>query len=210
MTPFTPVTGMAAPLLRNDIDTDVIIRVERMAGTPRDGMGAYAFEAWRRRPDGAEDPAFVLNQPAYRGTPILLAGTNFGCGSSREAAVWALMGAGLRCVIAESFGDIFAGNCFQNGLLPVVLPGDLIRALAGRAITVDLDAQTIVTPSGTIPFLIEPMRRASLLAGLDDIGLTQQHAAAIDAYQAADRQARPWIWLPGTVVELRGIEPLTS
>ena len=195
MTPFTQVTGIAAPLLRVDIDTDLIIRVERMTGTPRDGMGAYAFEAWRYRADGSEDPNFILNQPAFRGTPILLTGANFGCGSSREAAVWALMGAGLRCVIAPSFGDIFAGNCFQNGFLPIVLPAEMISSLSGLRITVDLESQVIHTPGSAIPFSIEPMRRASLLAGLDDISLTQQHLAAIDAYQAADRQARPWVWL---------------
>ncbi len=194
MTPFTHVTGIAAPLLRDNIDTDVIIRVERLAGTTRDSMGAFAFEAWRYRQDGTEDPDFVLNQPLYRGAPILLAGANFGCGSSREGAVWALMGLGIRCVVAESFGDIFAGNCFQNGLLPIALPG--VRDLASNGVlTVDLATQTITTGTRSVPFAIEPMRRASLLAGLDDIGLTQTQAGAIAAYQAADRVARPWLWL---------------
>jgi len=197
MTPFTQLTGVAAPLMRDNIDTDVIIRVERLAGTTRESMGAFAFEAWRIRPDGTEDPAFVLNRPSYRGAPILITGANFGCGSSREGAVWALMGLGVRCVIAESFGEIFAGNCFQNGLLPIVLPGVVVRDLADAGVlTIDLAAQEVIAGTKRIPFAIEPMRRASLLEGLDDIGLTQRHAAAIAAYQAADRVARPWVWLP--------------
>ena len=197
MTPFTQLTGVAAPLMRDNIDTDIIIRVERLAGTTRESMGAFAFETWRIRPDGTEDPAFVLNRPPYRGAPILITGANFGCGSSREGAVWALMGLGVRCVIAESFGEIFAGNCFQNGLLPIALPGGVVRSLADAGVlTIDLAAQHILAGGDRILFTIEPMRRASLLEGLDDIGLTQQHGAAIAAFQAADRVARPWVWLP--------------
>src|SRR5919205_1213678 len=127
MQPFTKVGGPAAPLLRANVDTDLIIRIERLVGTRREELGPFAFEALRRRADGSEDPDFVLNRPEYRGAPILLAGPNFGCGSSREGAVWALMGAGIRCVIAPSFGDIFFSNCFQNGLLPVVLPEETVR-----------------------------------------------------------------------------------
>lgn len=198
MQAFTTLTGTAAPLLRDNIDTDIIIRVERLAGTSRESMGAVAFEAWRFLPDGSENPEFVLNQPRYRDAPILLAGTNFGCGSSREGAVWAMMGMGLRCVIAESFGDIFFNNCFQNGLLPVRLDPAAIRRLAAAAgpITVDLAAQAVSAGNDRVEFEIEPMRRTALLEGLDEIGLTLQHAAAIARYQAANRVARPWVWLP--------------
>ena len=198
MTPFTTLTGVAAPLLRDDIDTDVILRIERLTGTTRESMGAVAFETWRIRPDGSENPDFVLNQPRFRNAPILLAGANFGCGSSREGAVWAIMGLGVRCVLAESFGDIFYNNCFQNGLLPACLPRPALDGLAGQVVTVDLDSQTVTGPGGAVPFAIEPMRKAALLGGLDEIGLTLQHADAIAAYQAADRMARPWVWeLPG-------------
>ncbi len=199
MQAFTTLTGIAAPLLRDNIDTDIIIRIERLAGTSRESMGAVAFEAWRFRPDGSEDPEFVLNQTRYRGAPILLAGTNFGCGSSREGAVWAMMGLGLRCVIAESFGDIFFNNCFQNGMLPVRLPGDVVRqfAAAGGPITVDLVAQEVVGADGArARFEIEAMRRTALLEGLDEIGLTLKHQAAIARFQTADRAERPWVWLP--------------
>ena len=198
MTPFTTLTGVAAPLLRDNIDTELILRIERLTGTTRESMGAVAFETWRIRPDGSENPDFVLNQPRFRNAPILLAGANFGCGSSREGAVWAIMGLGVRCVLAESFGDIFYNNCFQNGLLPACLPRPALDGLAGQVVTVDLDSQTVTGPGGAVPFAIEPMRKAALLGGLDEIGLTLQHADAIAAYQAADRMARPWVWeLPG-------------
>lgn len=200
---FTTLTGIAAPLLRDNIDTDIIIRVERLTGTTRESMGAVAFEAWRFLPDGRENPEFVLNQAAYRGAPILLAGANFGCGSSREGAVWAMMGMGLRCVIAESFGDIFFGNCFQNGLLPIRLPGDTVRRLADHStggnarLTIDLERQLVVTADGEqIGFAVEPMRRTALLEGLDDIGLTLKHSEAILGYQVADRVSQPWVWSP--------------
>ena len=199
MQAFTTLTGQAAPLLRDNIDTDVIIRVERLAGTSRESMGAVAFEVWRFRPDGSENPDFVLNQPRYRGAPILLAGANFGCGSSREGAVWAMMGMGLRCVIADSFGDIFFNNCFQNGMLPVRLPAETVGRLAQAEgeITVDLAAQAVVSADGEhAPFIIEPMRRTAMLEGLDEIGLTLKHQAAITHYQDADRVERPWVWLP--------------
>ena len=199
MQAFTTVTGVAAPLVRDNIDTDVIVRVERLGATPRGEMGPFAFESLRYRPDGSEDPEFVLNQPAFRGAPILLAGANFGCGSSREGAVWALMGAGIRCVIAPSFGDIFFNNCFQNGLLPVRLPAADIARLAeggGNArVTVDLDRQRVVFPDGSVTgFEIEAMRRTAMLEGLDEIGLTLRHAEAIAAFQQTDRAERPWVW----------------
>ena len=197
MQAFTTLTGVAAPLLRDNIDTDIIIRVERLAGTSRESMGAVAFEAWRFRPDGTENPEFVLNQPRYRGAPILLAGTNFGCGSSREGAVWAMMGMGLRCVIAESFGDIFFNNCFQNGLLPIVLDHAVIGQISASTgpVTVDLVQQAVAYGNARVNFTVEPLRRQALLQGLDDISQTLQHDQAIAEYQAADRLNRPWIWL---------------
>lgn len=201
MQAFTTLTGTAAPLMRDNIDTDVIIRIERLTGTTKASMGAVAFEAWRFRPDGSENPDFVLNRPEFRGAPILVTGANFGCGSSREGAVWALMGMGLRCVIADSFGDIFFNNCFQNGLLPICLTTDAVRRLADQCtggsaqVTVDLERQAVVFPDGgRMMFAIEPMRRTAMLEGLDEIGLTLKHAGAIAGYQAADRAARPWVW----------------
>ncbi|MCU0987062.1 MAG: 3-isopropylmalate dehydratase small subunit [Acetobacteraceae bacterium] len=203
MEPFVTVTGPAAPLLRANIDTDVIIRVERLVGTARGEMGAHAFEVWRRRADGSEDPDFVLNHPTFRGAPILLAGANFGCGSSREGAVWALQGMGLRAVIAPSFSDIFANNALQNGLLPVVLPEATVAALAAEVeaapdnarVTVDLARAVVISPAGeAYRFEIDPARREALLAGLDDIGLTLRQQGAIAAWQAEDRAARPWVW----------------
>ena len=204
MQAFTTVSGAAAPLLRDNVDTDVIIRIERLTGTTRESMGAWAFEALRYRPDGSDNPEFVLNQPPFQGAPILIGGANFGCGSSREGAVWALMGMGLRCVIAPSFGDIFFNNCFQNGMLPVRLPAADVDRLAaacagGNArVTVDLARQVVVFPHGEeVRFEIEALRRDAMLQGLDEIGLTLQHRAAIDAFQARDRLARPFVWQLG-------------
>ena len=199
MQPFTVLTGPAAPLLTANIDTDVIIRVERMVSGDRAALGRYAFEALRYRPDGSDDPAFVLNDPRFRGAPILVAGPNFGCGSSREAAVWALLGLGLRCVVAESFGDIFTANCFQNGLLPVRLAEAEVLRLAeaagdGAPVTVDLVAETVMSPAGVLCFDIDPARRGAMLEGLDDIGRTLKRMPAARAWQAADRELRPWIW----------------
>jgi 3-isopropylmalate/(R)-2-methylmalate dehydratase small subunit len=200
MQPFTVVSGPAAPLMLANVDTDVIVRIERLASEPREALGQFAFEALRFRPDGSEDPAFVLNQPPFRGAPLLLADANFGCGSSREGAVWALQALGIRSVIAPSFGDIFFSNCFQNGVLPIRLPAEQVRALAtlaagGAPFTVDLPNDVVVAPDGSRwPFEVEPMRRASLLEGLDDIGLTLKHAGAIDDWERADLDARPWNW----------------
>ncbi len=204
MQAFTTVSGAAAPLMRDNIDTDVIIRVEKLAGTPRNEMGPWAFETLRYNPDGSENPDFVLNQPPFRDAPILLAGANFGCGSSREGAVWALMGMGIRCVIAPSFGDIFLNNCFQNGMLPVRLSQPDVARLAeacagGNArVTVDLRRRVVVFPHGEeVGFDIEPIRRDAMLEGLDEIGLTLKHTAAIASFQATDRAKRPWVWHPG-------------
>jgi 3-isopropylmalate/(R)-2-methylmalate dehydratase small subunit len=201
MQPFTVVSGAAGTLMQTNIDTDVIIRIERLTGENRDRIGKYALEALRYLSDGAENPDFPFNQAKYRGAPILITGRNFGCGSSREGAVWALMGMGIRCVIAESFGDIFYSNCFQNGMLPIRQPHSVVQDLAREAteltgpFTVDLRRSSIMTPSGKIvQFVVDPLRREGLLAGLDDIGLTLSHEAAIAEWQKNDRGERPWVW----------------
>lgn len=200
MQPFTVVSGPAVPLMRANVDTDIIIRIERMTSLGRHELGPIAMEALRYRADGSEDPDSVLNQPQFRNAPILLAGANFGCGSSREAAVWALMALGIRCVVAPSFGDIFFGNCVQNGVLPVVLDERALEGLArsahaGRHVTVDLVQQHILVDADTpLAFSIDTLRREQLLAGLDAIDLALQDGPAILAWQDADRLRRPWIW----------------
>jgi 3-isopropylmalate/(R)-2-methylmalate dehydratase small subunit len=207
MQPFISVAGAAAHLPRANVDTDVIVRIERLTALARNELGPYALEALRYREDGSEEPGFVFNQPAFRGAPTLLAGENFGCGSSREGAVWALMGMGLRCVIAPSFGDIFQSNCFQNGVLAIRLPAaeieDIAKACAdGSPLTVDLQACTLThATAGTRSFDIDPLRREALLQGLDDIGLTLKDDTLIREWQTADRQRRPWAWpAPGAGV----------
>lgn len=203
MNKFKSLTAQAAPLLRPNIDTDVIIRIERLAAHKRAELGRFAFEAWRFRPDGSESPDFILNTDLYRGSPILLAGSNFGCGSSREHAVWALQGLGLRCIVAPSFGDIFYGNCFQNGMLPVTLkPEEVaeiaadVQATAPAPMTVDLERQVVVAPRGrTYAFDLDPARRLQLLEGLDQIGMTLRQTALIQQFEQADRARRPWIYL---------------
>ena len=202
MQPFVTVIGVAAPLLQANIDTDVIIRIERL--TEGADLGRYALEALRYLPDGAPNPNCVLNETRFVGAPILLAGRNFGCGSSREGAVTALMGIGVRCVIAPSFGDIFHANCFRNGLLPVELSEAAIEKLAAQShdgdFTVDLTRQVVVAPSREVTaFSIDPLQRDALLEGLDEIGLTLKSVAEIDAWQNADRVNRPWVWQNGKV-----------
>ena len=201
---FTTVAGAAAPLMRANIDTDTVIRIERLTGAAPEQTAPWLFEALRLDADGREDPGFVLNQPQFRDAPILLAGENFGCGSSREGAVWALKYSGIRCVIAPSFGDIFANNCYQNFLLPVVLPAEQVERLAAQCaggnarVVVDLARQVVVSPHGEeLPFSVEAIRREAMLEGLDEIGLTLKQEAAIAAFQARDREARPWVWRPG-------------
>jgi 3-isopropylmalate/(R)-2-methylmalate dehydratase small subunit len=205
MDKFTKVTGVAAPLMRQNVDTDLIIRIERLVNnTGRDGLGPYCFEQIRFRPDGSENPDCVFNEAPYRNAPIILSAENFGCGSSREGAVWALKGMGIKAVIAPYFGDIFHNNCFQNGLLPVMLPieeverlADETRASPGNArVTVDLENSVVVSPTGrTIPFKIDPRRQHAMLNGLDDVAQTLTHKEAIAAWQKNDQTARPWIWL---------------
>jgi 3-isopropylmalate/(R)-2-methylmalate dehydratase small subunit len=202
MKPFVIVTGAAAPLLQANIDTDVIIRIERL--TEGADLGHYALEAMRYLPDGSPNPNFVLSEPRFSNAPILLAGRNFGCGSSREGAVTALMAMGVRCVIAPSFGDIFHANCFRNGLLPVELPERAIERLAAQSrdgdFTVDLTQRVIVSPSREVTtFSIDPLQRDALLEGLDEIGLTLKSVDEINAWQNADRTNRPWVWQTGKV-----------
>ena len=201
MTPFRKLTGIAAPLRMINVDTDRIIPKQFLKTIRRTGLGANLFNDMRFAPDGAEIPDFVLNRAPWRGAEILIAGENFGCGSSREHAPWALLDFGIRCVIAPSFGDIFYNNCFKNGVLPVTLPGETVGALMDRAeqgsnarFAVDLEACEVVPPDGAgIGFEIDPFRRHCLLEGLDDIGLTLEKAAAIDAFEAARRIDRPWL-----------------
>jgi len=193
---FQTLTAIAAPFPQKNVDTDFIIRIERCTGTPKDEIGQYAFETARYLPDGADDPAFVLNQPRYRGAQILVCGEFFGTGSSREMAVWALAGMGIRCLIAPSYGQIFYGNCFQNGLLPIVLSLPEVENLMQEAkkrmqFRIDLEKQRI---NGTVPFDISPRRKRMLLEGLDDLGLTLALEPKIAAFEAADRARRPWIY----------------
>ncbi len=195
---FTTLTAVAAPLAQANVDTDVIIRVERCAQVPKHELGRYAFEALRFLPDGAGNPDFVLNREPWRRAQILVCGDNFGCGSSREMAVWALAGIGIRCVIAPSFGEIFHGNCFQNGVLAIRLPRETTLRLSALAsdpgtatFTVDLERQKI---NGEIAFEVDPLHRRMLLEGLDAIGLTLAREAEIAAWQAADRARRPWVY----------------
>lgn len=203
MTPFTNHTGLVVPLARANVDTDVIIRMNRCASEPRDRLGSWAFESLRFAPGGALDADCIFNQPAFGTASVLVAGPNFGCGSSREMAVWALLGMGLRCVIAPGFGDIFFANCFQNGLLPVRLPQDTVESLLAQAaggdlvLDVGLPSQTITgAREGAIGFQIEPLRKSMLLRGLDEISLSLTHEAAIGQWQQCDRAARPWIHAP--------------
>ncbi len=205
MQAFTTLTAAAAPLLRANIDTDLIIRIERCTRVPKEQLGEWAFEMIRFDAQGRERSDFVLNQAAYRGAEILVCGPNFGCGSSREMAVWALAGLGVRCVIAASFGDIFYSNCFQNGVLPIVLPGDQVESLqAGLAargdgtqpqLTIDLLHKEVRNAQGSVwAFSIEPIRRDALLKGLDEIGQTLLRSDEINSFQQRDRLARPWIY----------------
>jgi 3-isopropylmalate/(R)-2-methylmalate dehydratase small subunit len=200
---FTSLSAIAAPIMRTNIDTDVIIRIERLVGNSvRGTLGKWAFGSLRYLPDGSENPEFILNREPYRQAEILVTGPNFGCGSSREGAVWALQEMGIRVVIGSGFGDIFFANCFQNGILPIVVDKDIVDRLAAEVehtqgagrIGIDLQEQTITSPSGNRHhFEIDPRRRAGLLEGLDEVALTLQRDDEIRAFQASDRAARPWI-----------------
>lgn len=198
MTAFPPVprvAGVAAPLPLDNVDTDAIIPSREIRGVGKTGLAAGLFAGWRYRPGTREpDPEFVLNRPEYAGAPILLAGDNFGCGSSREHAVWALHEYGVRAVVAPSFAPIFRANCVRNGVVPVVLPREAIARL-GHEVEVDLLAQEVRSDGEAFPFAIEAESRAMLAEGLDAIDLTMKHADAIAAFHARDRAERPWIYL---------------
>jgi 3-isopropylmalate/(R)-2-methylmalate dehydratase small subunit len=201
MESFTRLTGVAAPLPLINVDTDMIIPKQFLKTIERSGLGKNLFDEMRYDPEGNEVAGFVLNRPAYRRAQILVTGENFGCGSSREHAPWALLDFGIRCVIAPSFADIFYNNCFKNGILPVVLPQEDVDKLmddaergANAVVTVDLERQEITGPDGgRIAFEVDPFRRHCLLNGLDDIGLTMEKAPAIDAYEAAQAARAPWL-----------------
>ncbi|MDQ1900377.1 3-isopropylmalate dehydratase small subunit [Paracoccus sp. WLY502] len=201
MDKFTTLTGIAAPMPLVNIDTDMIIPKQFLKTIQRSGLGVNLFDELRYDREGNELPDFVLNQPAYRDAQILVAGDNFGCGSSREHAPWALLDFGIRCVISTSFADIFFNNCFKNGILPVVLPQDAVDTLmedarkgANARMTVDLENQTVTTSDGvSFAFEIDPFRKHCLLNGLDDIGLTMEKAPSIDSFETQMAQARPWV-----------------
>ena len=195
MEPFVTLTGIAAPLLRANIDTDLIIPKQFLKTLVRSGLGRNLFQEVRYDGEGRELPDFVLNQPRYRAASILLAGPNFGCGSSREHAPWALKDFGIRAILAPSFADIFFTNCFANGLLPVALPMEAIESLAGveGPITVDLPAQQVRGGGHSFPFELEPTRKAVLLEGLDEIKRTEANLADIAAFEARRRQTAPWV-----------------
>jgi len=201
MQKFDTLTGIAAPLPIVNVDTDMIIPKQYLKTIQRTGLGRGLFDGMRYDDDGNETADFVLNQPAYRQTEILVSGENFGCGSSREHAPWALLDFGIRCVIAPSFADIFFNNCFKNGILAIPLPQEQVDILmkdaekgANARMTVDLAAQTITTSDGeVIGFEIDPFRKHCLLNGLDDIGLTMERVDSIDIYEAQAKADRPWL-----------------
>jgi 3-isopropylmalate/(R)-2-methylmalate dehydratase small subunit len=200
MKPFTQLTGTAAPLPIANVDTDQIIPKQFLKTVSREGLAKGLFFDLKTKPDGTPNPDFVLNKPAYKSASILIAKENFGCGSSREHAPWALLDQGLSCVIAPSFADIFYNNCFKNGLLPVVLPREVVDQLLDQAggpnhiFAVDLAAQTVTAPDGKVhKFDIDQGRKGSLLAGLDDIGESLQHAGAISAFEEKRKLAQPWL-----------------
>jgi len=211
MEKFIKMTGIVAPLDRSNVDTDAIIPKQFLKSIKRTGFGPNLFDAWRYLDQGEPgkdnsqrplNPDFVLNQPRYQGAGVLLARKNFGCGSSREHAPWALLDYGFRVVIAPSFADIFFNNCFKNGILPIVLDEAVVDRLfhevaarEGYALTVDLEAQTVTTPGGeVIHFEVDPFRKHCLVNGLDDIGLTLQHVDEIRAYEAKRKQQAPWLF----------------
>jgi 3-isopropylmalate/(R)-2-methylmalate dehydratase small subunit len=199
VTPFSTLTGRAAPLMLANVDTDVIIRVERMTSADPAALAPWAFESLRYDADGAPRPDFVLNDQAYAGAPILLADDNFGCGSSREPAVWAVMGLGFRCVIAPSFGDIFRANCLTNGVLPVRLGRQAVAELADVArrldqVSVDLPAQVVRAAGRSWSFEIGAAHKLMLVDGADEMALSLRFTDQVSAWEEQDRRRRPWAW----------------
>ena len=199
MEKFTVLTGVAAPLPMVNVDTDMIMPKQFLKTIKRTGLGTAAFYYMRYDSNEAERPEFLLNQTPYRHSKILIAGKNFGCGSSREHAPWGLLDFGFRCMIAPSFADIFYNNCFKNGILCITLPEDIIAALTaqadGREFTVDLEKMEITSPDGSItPFELDATRRHNLLNGLDDIALTLKHLDKIKAFEAKQQAEQPWLY----------------
>ncbi len=201
MKKFEKVVGIAAPMPLINIDTDMIIPKQFLKTIKRSGLGVHLFDEMRYLPDGSENPDFVLNKPAYRNAEILIAGDNFGCGSSREHAPWALADFGIKVIVSTSFADIFHNNAFKNGLLPIALPQEQVDILmrdaekgANARMSVDLEAQEITTSDGqVIGFEIDPFRKHCLLEGLDDIGLTLARREAIEAFESRNARERPWV-----------------
>ncbi|MBF0093411.1 MAG: 3-isopropylmalate dehydratase small subunit [Alphaproteobacteria bacterium] len=201
MQTFTTLTGIAAPLPMINVDTDMIIPKQFLKTIKRTGLGRNLFDEMRYDANGVEKPDFVLNRPAYRGAQVLIAGANFGCGSSREHAPWAILDFGIRCIIAPGFADIFYNNCFKNGILPVKLPQEQVDRLmaaaergAGATVTVDLEHQEIRGPDGErVSFDVDPFRKRCLMEGLDDIGLTLRKDAAIRAFEQRHAHEHPWL-----------------
>jgi 3-isopropylmalate/(R)-2-methylmalate dehydratase small subunit len=201
MEKFTQLTGVAAPLAITNVDTDMIIPKQYLKTIKRTGLGAGLFYELRFNEDGTENPDFILNKSAYRNAQILVAEDNFGCGSSREHAPWALLDFGIRCVISTSFADIFYNNCFKNGILPIIVPPESLAKLMDDAsrgsnatLSIDLEAQEIRGPDGgVIRFDIDPFRKHCLLNGLDDIGLTLEKADRIEAYEKKAAAERSWL-----------------
>ena len=201
MEKFTKLTGIAAPMPLVNIDTDMIIPKQFLKTIARTGLGKNLFDEMRYTQEGQEIPDFILNQPAYRASEIIVAGDNFGCGSSREHAPWALLDFGIRCVIATSFADIFYNNCFKNGILPVVLPKEAVDVLmadaqkgANARISVDLENQTVTSSDGqSFSFEVDAFKKHCLINGLDDIGLSLEKVAAIDSFESRAKTLRPWV-----------------
>jgi 3-isopropylmalate/(R)-2-methylmalate dehydratase small subunit len=202
MQKFTTLSGVAAPMPMPNIDTDKIIPAEHLKTIKRTGLGKMLFQRMRYTDDGKERPDFILNKPAYRNAKIIVAGDNFGCGSSREHAPWALLDFGITCVISTSFADIFYNNCFKNGVLPIKLPKEDVDKLlddasrgANAVISIDLEKQEIRGPDGgCIKFDLDPFRKHCLLNGLDDVGLTLQKKPKIDGFEAQQKSAQPWLY----------------
>ncbi|KAA2312888.1 3-isopropylmalate dehydratase small subunit [Pseudooceanicola sediminis] len=201
MEKFEKLSGIAAPMPLVNIDTDMIIPKQFLKTIKRSGLGVNLFDEMRYNDDGSEKPDFVLNKPAYRDAQVLVAGDNFGCGSSREHAPWALADFGIKVVISTSFADIFFNNCFKNGMLPIVMPQEVVDVLmsdaekgANARMEIDLENQTVTTSDGEVfSFEVDSFRKHCLMEGLDDIGLTLEKSAAIDTFEAQAAQARPWV-----------------
>jgi 3-isopropylmalate/(R)-2-methylmalate dehydratase small subunit len=199
---FTTLTGVAAPMRAINIDTDKVIPKQFLKTIKREGLGQFLFNDMRYNEDGSEKPDFILNQPAYREAKVIVAGDNFGCGSSREHAPWAILDFGIRCVISTNFADIFYNNCFKNGILPIKVTPEQLEDLfddaergANATLSVDLEAQEIRGPDGgMVKFEIDPFRKHCLLNGLDDIGQTMQKVEKIGHFEDAQKQAQPWLY----------------